>query len=202
MKTRSETMSETPLMSRRAALRVVGGSGFVALTLGLLDVSQASATSPADADRVDTVGGTVAVTSRDMLTVATSTGPKQIRLAEGTRAYSGAFGRVTSARDFITGDMVVAEGVMHDGVLDAASVGSIFRTIEVRVTRLSTDGSKAYTTSGSIDLQRGQLPDESADSRARLQEFARSIRPGNTIVGSGWTDPRDGRRYLLIPATV
>lgn len=89
MKTGFKTMSENPLISRRAALRVVGGSGVVALTLGLLDVSQASATS-ADADRVDTVGGTVATTSRDMLTVAMSTGPNQIRLAKGTRAYSGA----------------------------------------------------------------------------------------------------------------
>lgn len=91
---------------------------------------------------------------------------------------------------------------MRDGVLDAVSVGSIFRTIEVRVTSLSRDGSQALTASGPIDLQRGQLPDDSAESRARLQTFARSIRPGNTIVGSGWTDPRDGRRYLLIPTTV
>lgn len=84
---------------------------------------------------------------------------------------------------------------------EATSVGSIFRDIVVRVTRLSDDGSRAFTEQGTIDLQRGQLPDETPASRDRLHGLLRGIGPGDVLAGSGWTDPRNGQRYLLIPAT-
>jgi hypothetical protein len=187
--------------SRRGVLKVVAGSGAAAITLGLLDTSPASAAPPDDVDDADTVVGTVAATSEDMLKLAPSSGADRVVFTEHVHAYSGAFGRTSSAQDFIVGDQVVAQGVDRGGVLEAIAVGSIFRDLEVRVRALSGDGSMAYTDYGTIDLSNGRLPDDVATHRTRLRSFVSAVRPGRVIRGSGWTDPRDGKRYFLIPAT-
>lgn len=183
-------------VSRRAALKAVTGVGLV-LTVGVLDTSPASAKA---GDDTRAVAGRIAAIGEDSLRLTTASGDRRVHLTARTRAYSGAFGRISGTEDFVLGDQVAAEGIELDGVLEAASVGSVLQKIEVRVLSLNDDGSVAHTNQGPLLLLDGHVPDEDNASRLARERFARSVGPGDVIAGSVWTDPTGSTRYLLIPA--
>jgi hypothetical protein len=114
--------------------------------------------------------------------------------------YSGAFGEITTTRDFLIGDRVAAQGHMQEATLLAASIGSIFESIEVMVTSVSADGSIADTTLGPIELKAGRLP-YSPDSR-QPKKCSADIKPRSLLQGLSWQNPASGERYLMVHSIV
>lgn len=188
-------------LSRRDAIKIGVGSGFAVLAATFLDTPSADAATPQYRFGADALVGRVTATSRDAITVATEGTTVQVLLVYGIRAYSGAFGGVSSGTDFVVGDVVVAQGLRQGPVVHAQSVGSIFSPLRARVLSVSQDRQVARTDIGIVDLRDGQVPFPAGDrDAARRQRLADDLVPGRVISGSGWMDPRSGTWYLLIPA--
>ena len=147
-------------------------------------------------DGGDAVVGTVRATADGRLTLAAPDGDVEVALQSGARMYSGAFGAVTSARQFLVGDRVAAQGERAGRVLRATSAGSVYTPLTARVTRVSADGSVAETSAGLVELHKGRLPFTSPQAEAVLR--GGSVAPGMMLQGLAWQDPRTGERYLMI----
>lgn len=187
--------AEPHKVTRRTA--ILAGSGAVAMTLGVLSTPTAAA-SPGDGKHQGSLLGRVLKATADTLTILTQSGERKIELTGDTRAYSGVFGRVTSGHDFLSGDMVVAEGYERDGALVASAVGSLFRPLNVAVGSVTPDRSIAHTDHGDLALVGGQFPDESTEIRRKRQDIIKLVEPGAILAGSTWVNPKDNTRYLLI----
>ena len=144
----------------------------------------------------DAVVGTVRAAAAGRLTLTAPEGDVEVALQSGARMYSGAFGAVTSARQFLVGDRVAAQGERAGAVLRATSVGSVYTPLTARVTRVSADGSAAETSAGPVELHKGRLPFTSPQEEAVLR--GSTVTPGMTLQGLAWQDPRTGERYLMI----
>lgn len=139
------------------------------------------------------LAGRIVVARRDGLVVHTSTRTVQVIPADGAQMYSGGYGQILNARDFIVGDRIVAEGKPVADGLAANAIGSILSPLHTHVTRLTADGTVAHTPIGPILLKGGHLPFIPESEREEAHELV----AGAEIDGAGWTHPVTGVTYLL-----
>jgi hypothetical protein len=129
------------------------------------------------------------------MVVRTSGATLNVVAAQGATLYSGASGLVSDLAAFRVGDRVGVQGTRTANRVVATKVGSIFRPIQARVDRVSSDGASADTTEGRVLLTAGQLPVQRPVGATRRAE---GLHPGLVLQGLGWTDPSNGDRYLLV----
>lgn len=180
-----------PGVRRRDALNIIV-LGSAAVPLG----ANALGNRPQHDAGSDAVVGTIPSAGGNRLTLATSDGDVEVILQDGARMYSGAYGEVSSAGQFLAGDRVAAQGRRAGRGLQATSVGSVYTPLEAHVRSVSKDGSVAETSAGPVELRKGRLPFTPRSMERRLR--GGKISPGTTLRGQGWRDPRTGERYLMI----
>jgi hypothetical protein len=192
---RDEAAASAPsgtLPTRRDAIILIGGG--LAAT-----VAAAASSTPVRADQQvndystakAAVGfvGTVVSTSDAAVVLQSSGARVTVQPMSGARMYSGASGRVFSAANFIPGDRIFVEGATRNGdVVVARAMGSVYEPVEFTVSSVDSQAGVAKTSIGQLDLN-GAIPDE---------RVVRSISAGQTLRGTGWTDPRSGQQYLML----
>jgi hypothetical protein len=185
-------MTET--VPRRKFLRLVAaGAGAVALpTVGLAGVSWASEPEG------DGYFGRVTEASTTTLRIDTDQGALRVQPVAGARMYSGAFGPVSDASKFITGDRVAVEGRRVGSSVHATAIGSVFSSFTARITSVSADGARVETTEGVIGLQHGRLPYADAD-RSVAPRWSVAVAVGDAVTGLTWQHPHTRETYLLVP---
>jgi hypothetical protein len=181
-------------VGRRDVLRVVVVTGAV-VPFGALSAQGADAAADATGEGATFIAGKVTSASGDRLVVRTPTETVSVVAGADARMYSGSDGVVSSTAGFYIGDRVGVEGQRNASGLNATRIGSIFTPIEARVSKVSTDGSVAYTSAGSVLLAAGRLPDESS---ARRWARAAGVSAGTVVRGLVWTHPSSGQKYLLV----
>lgn len=181
-------------VTRRTAIRLIGGSAAaaaLAYTLGTTADAAASPSSESASSAPFGAVGTVLAASADRLVVSTHDETIQVLRGDRTRAYAGVAGRVADLAAFVPGDRVFVEGARSSaagGVVRASAVSSVFQPVRLKVTGLDQSG-HAMTTLGRVDL-RGHLPD---------LRNAGSLNVGAVVSGYTWSDPASGETYLLVP---
>lgn len=185
----------TKRISRRGALRAIGGSAATALLVMGGDWPEQPAAAATDTlsdpDSALASVGTVRTVTPDALGVMTGDGLVTVVREGGTRIYAGAAGRVADFRAFLIGDRVVIAGTSRtDGAIAARSVGSVLRPVQATVLAFDPATGVASTTIGDVDLS-GRLPDLPSASHVR--------EVGAVVDGYLWSDPASGRQFLVAP---
>lgn len=180
-------------ISRRRVLHVAALTSIALPVVALPGTAQASASEVPDSALVGIVGRT----SADGMMVRTSDREVAVSAAPGARLYSGAFGQVDSTSRFVEQDRVAVEGSPQGDRFLATAIGSIFTTLNVEITSVSSDGSSAESAIGTISLTGGRLP----FTPPGLPSRRGAVKAGSVLQGVGWTHPATGETYLLISAS-
>jgi hypothetical protein len=180
-------MAET--LGRRKFLLVAAAG----ITLPALSPAAAAAASDGDG-----CVGVVAEATTTRLRLETQDGALEVQVGDGARMYSGAFGVIADASEFIVGDRVAVEGRRSGSSLRATAVGSVLYPFSARVVSISRDGSEIQTTEGVVATQHARLPYERSPRSGRAVPRLR-VAVGDGVAGFTWQDPRTRGTYLMVP---
>jgi len=177
-------------LDRRRFLQLVGAGAVAAAGASLL---VGSGTAEAADPGLDAIVGVISRRAGQTLSVLTSTGGTiSVVVDSHTKLYSGIYGRVTSVRDLILGDRVLAVGQSAGGTLYANDVGTAFAPFTFTVRDVDDPPRTAQTEIGPVELTGMNLPDV-----GRVGLDPTTLTTGALVEGLSWRDPRDAKLYLV-----
>ena len=142
--------------------------------------------------------GTIVARSVRVLWIAPSTGAvRAVVVADYAKLYSGIYGRIGSANDFVVGDRVLGVGFLRGETLVAHDVGSVFTPLTFTVQDIVGPPLAAITEDERIYLTGMNLPDV-----GHLGLDPTTLVPGVSVDGIEWRDPRNEARYLVTGSVI
>lgn len=184
----SATGTASPRLTRRHLLISAGAAVGSFVVLRVVDVRKVSS-APGE---ITLIGVVERVDSPRALNVRTTAGPGVIRFSDDAIFWRGRSGRVTGLAAFVTGDEVVAEGQWATNVFTAATLMSLYRFIEGRITQ--RQGDRLQTTGGAVQL----MPDTVLlGGHGFMGKPLAQLAAGDDIVADAWRDPTTGNLVAL-----
>ena len=192
----SPSESVLRLTNRRQFLWLAAGTTLGIVVLQVTPVWASDGPAPDDFQPSDTPPDFVAGTVISLASGGLALQPKQgqpllVEHSPSARLYSGIYGRVTSLREFIIGDLIGVQGFRTSSHFVAKRAGSIFRPLEVTIGSVDPERDVAASDVGVLDLSHMNLPDV-----GRVGIPRSLISAGQRLDALTWTHPATSTTYL------